>query len=148
MIIYIDKDDLIGFCASLAFTKIINVDFLDMDYKKDLPPLDLQEAWVWNGTEVVLDPSKCLIHIQARYEQAIQEHIVSTAQGKGYDDDKSLLSYVDDPNPVWDMEAKAFKKWRSLVWQKCHEILSAVDSEHIPTIEDIINLLPVIEWEV
>lgn len=75
-------------------------------------------------------------------ENAVESLIESIAQKKGYKNSNRLMGYIGDPNPVWDAEARAFRAWRSNVWQYCIRQREQSDSSSsIPTIEEFISNL-------
>jgi hypothetical protein len=82
------------------------------------------------------------------YENAVQKHLDTTAQGKGYDNTYTCLSYLSSTNATWYRESHAFNAWRDEVWQTCHAILDAFIAGKIPqpNIEELIAQLPVIDW--
>ena len=84
---------------------------------------------------------------QKDYENAVQNHLDSAAQSKGYDNTYTCLSYLSSTNAKWKNESAAFNAWRDSVWLKCHELLAAWASTGIqPTIAEVIAALPVITW--
>lgn len=82
------------------------------------------------------------------YEDAVQKHLDATAQSRDYDNTYTCLSYLSSTDEVWHHEANVFNAWRDQVWRKCHEVLNAVLSGTLPppTVEELIALLPEIEW--
>lgn len=87
-------------------------------------------------------------NIQKRYEDAVQRHIDRVAEKRGYTNGYTCLSYIDSTDQIWKRQANIFNSWRDSVWHKCHEILKQYQSGEIeqPTIRELINLLPKIEW--
>lgn len=82
------------------------------------------------------------------YEDAVQAHLDATAQSRDYDNTYTCLSYLSSTDEIWRRESNAFNAWRDQVWRKCHEILNAVMQEGFPppTVDELINQLPKIEW--
>jgi hypothetical protein len=82
------------------------------------------------------------------YEDAVQKYLDKTAQSKGYDNTYTCLSYLSSTDEIWNREANAFNAWRDSVWRKCHEILNGFMAGEIaqPTVEELIEQLPVIDW--
>lgn len=82
------------------------------------------------------------------YENAVQSHLDTVAQSRGYDNTYTCLSYIASTDETWKREAAAFNAWRDAVWRKCHKILDMVanDQMAVPTVEELITLLPVIDW--
>lgn len=120
------------------------------------------EAAIWcneNGTahiekranskyEIVANEAPKPEEILLGYENAVQKHLDTTAQSKGYDNTYTCLSYLSSTNATWYRESHAFNAWRDEVWQTCHTILDAFIAGKIPqpTIEELIAQLPVIDW--
>lgn len=75
---------------------------------------------------------------------SIQGMMDQAAKEKGYDDIKSAVTYVDDDDPVFDAEGRAFKSWRSSVWRTCYRILADVESGNRPepTTAELLAELP------
>ena len=82
--------------------------------------------------------------IQAELTVAVQAHLDREAQRYGYDHCNSVCTYVDTGVPRFDAEGKAFRQWRSAVWNTCYEILAEVlaGERGIPTEEELIAELP------
>lgn len=82
------------------------------------------------------------------YKKAVQQHLDTVAQSRGYDDTYTCLSYISSTDEIWRRESNAFNAWRDKVWRSCHNMLNAImrgQINHI-TIEDMIESLPVIDW--
>lgn len=84
----------------------------------------------------------------ADYEDAVQEFMDNKVREKGYDDIYTCLSYKGDPNPTYNSEAEAVLNWRSQVWQTANNIFGQwkMGSIQQPTIQDVLDQLPVLEW--
>lgn len=95
-----------------------------------------------------LPPQPTVEEILKGYEDAVQKYLDKTAQSKGYDNTYTCLSYLSSTDEIWNREANAFNSWRDRVWRKCHEILNAFMAGEIaqPTVEELIEQLPVIDW--
>lgn len=95
------------------------------------------------------------IALQAKYTRLIQRHLDETAYSYGYtgvneDIDgacNSVCTYIDTGIKKFDDEGKAFRKWRSAVWNKGYEILDQVKTGEmeIPSEEELIEMLPKLE---
>lgn len=75
----------------------------------------------------------------------VQGHLNSTAKGYGYDSIATAVTYADEPSvPKFQTEGQAFRAWRSLVWDKCYQILADYEAGTIsePTPEEVIAQLP------
>lgn len=82
-------------------------------------------------------------------EDAVQDFMDSTAQGMGYDNLSTCISYRFSSVEKWRNEADSAYKWRDAVWTKCHELLNAWQSGEIAelTPDQVIAMLPAIEWD-
>lgn len=100
---------------------------------------------VINGvrTEVEVEPGSDAPPVSA-YVSAVQLTLDTAAAAKGYDNIFTAVSYVDDPNPLFDADGRAFKAWRSAVWTACIAILADVDAatRPAPTISELLAELP------
>ena len=93
--------------------------------------------------------------MQKQYTRLIQSILDKEAYALGYTGPgeavegacMSVCSYVDTGVQKFDDEGKAFKQWRSAVWNKSYEILALVKSGEmkIPTQEELLALLPKLE---
>lgn len=74
---------------------------------------------------------------------AVQAHLDSAAQSKGYDNITSACSYAAAPN-VFQAEGISFLTWRADVWSACHAMLADVQAgtRPMPTPGEIIADLP------
>ncbi len=79
------------------------------------------------------------------YKAAVQAHLDAAARSKLYTDGNSLATYTASTNPQWAAEAQAFVAWRDAVWQQVYG-LWASPPEPVPSPEEVVAGLPVIEW--
>lgn len=109
---------------------------------------------------VVMTPGEVSAHLapkQLTHEQiiegirsAIQKHMDDAARAYGYDDVKAAVTYADEPAvPKFQLEGRAFRVWRSLVWAHAYQVLDDVQSgaRPQPTAEEIIAELPALSVE-
>jgi hypothetical protein len=80
----------------------------------------------------------------ARTKQMISAMLDSAVQSRGYDGIVSCVSYVGDPNPRFDAEARAAREWRSAVYSAGYAILAEVP-EGVTTPEQVLALMPKLE---
>lgn len=81
----------------------------------------------------------------------VQAYLDSKAKLYGYDDIKSAVSYADEPSVArFQIHGLAFRAWRSLVWEKCYEVLAKVEAGMItkPSGEELLAMLPTLSLEV
>lgn len=113
--------------------------------------LDVEEGYDGNwylAGKAPLPPAPTPEAIIKGYENAVQSHLDSTAQSRGYDNTYTCLSYLSSTDEKWKRESNAFNVWRDAVWNKCHEVLNAFMAGEItqPTIEELIAMLPEMDW--
>jgi hypothetical protein len=78
-------------------------------------------------------------------ESTIQLHLDTQAKSWGYDDIRSAVTYAEEPSvEQFQLEGKALRAWRSLVWAASATILEDVKSgnRQLPTKEEIFLELP------
>lgn len=78
----------------------------------------------------------------------VQNHLDEVAMSRGYDGILSVCSYFDSGVERFDYEGVQARKWRSQVWAYCYAYLDDVlaGNRPIPTLEELIEELPKIEW--
>lgn len=132
-------------------------------YKENLDSIDYAETALWcnenNATiedrgeyyEVMEIPEYIPTQeeIKKMFTDAIQNYLDEVAQTRRYDNIFTAISYVNSTDEIFAREAQACLVWRDKVWRACYNILDEVESglRPIPTIEELIKELPVIEWE-
>jgi|SRR5690606_3272598 len=95
-------------------------------------------------------PSPTLEQIRRQKVALVQNHMDDAAKEYNYDSIATAVTYADEPAvEKFQNEGKAFRAWRSLVWQKCYEILADVESgkREIPSNEELISELPVLNFQ-
>lgn len=97
---------------------------------------------------IIQPPLPTAEEITARMTVAIQLYLDSTAKTRGYDGILSACSYATDINPPFALEAQACVEFRSAVWRRAYGILAEVNAgtRPIPTVSELIGLLPSIQW--
>ncbi|EHK66008.1 hypothetical protein [Achromobacter arsenitoxydans] len=83
--------------------------------------------------------------ITAQKVALVQEHMDAAARALNYDSIANAITYADEPAvPKFQAEGLAFRAWRSLVWERCYEILEQVQNGEraIPSDEELIAELP------
>jgi len=79
----------------------------------------------------------------------VQKHLDLTAAAYGYDDIKTAVSYADEPAvPRFQAQGRAFRAWRSLVWDFCYSLQDKVTAglAEEPTVEQLLPMLPVCDF--
>lgn len=85
----------------------------------------------------------------AKIADAIESHMETVAQSRGYQDADRLASYTTSGNATWSAEAVTFSAWRDAVWAYSFEQMAAVQSgvRQAPTVDGLIAELPAIDWQ-
>lgn len=80
---------------------------------------------------------------------AVQRHMDTQVQGRGYDGIASCVTYADEPAvPKFQEEGRAARAWRSLCWAVCYDLLGQVARGEIDPLsnEELIAALPALVW--
>lgn len=122
--------------TNTSFPKEVTKDFV---WEHD----DYWLGWVDDPEPIPPSPEELMQQYEAEFTSAIQSHLDSVAQAKGYDNIVSACSYAGAPNP-FQQEAIAFVAWRGAVWDYCYKELAKVTSgaRAIPTIAELLGELP------
>lgn len=83
--------------------------------------------------------------IRAQKIALVQDLLDATARSFRYDDIKTAVTYADESAvSKFQVEGLALRSWRSLVWERCYQILEDVlaGTRDIPTDEELIAELP------
>lgn len=95
-------------------------------------------------------PEEFIARREEEIKAVVQTLIDETAHQKEYDDGVSCTSYVGDPDPEFDAQARAFLAWRGRCWRTCYNILNSVIAGTVSpeevTNEYVIERLPTMEW--
>lgn len=83
-------------------------------------------------------------HIEAEIKHLLDEVV----RLRKYDNFLSAASYVNSMNPSYASEALAAVHWRDLVWATWIQIQTEVNAgiREVPTVEEVLNELPQIQW--
>jgi hypothetical protein len=104
---------------------------------------ELESGETFSETVPVLVPT--IADIESSLISGVQLSMDTKAQGYGYDDIRSAISYADEPIVAkFQNEGLAFRKWRSQVWEYCYQGLNDVKAgtKPLPTLEELIAELP------
>jgi hypothetical protein len=83
--------------------------------------------------------------MQETLRNAVQKILDAKAQEYRYDNIASAVTYADEPSVLkFQAEGKAFRAWRSLVWDAVYTYLADVlaGKKSFPTKEELPGLLP------
>lgn len=92
-----------------------------------------------------LYPTPTPDQISASKVATVRAFMDGKARELKYDDIATAVTYADEPAiPKFQAEGQAFRTWRSLVWERCYEILQEVQdgTRPIPSDEELIAELP------
>ena len=103
-------------------------------------------GWISDPEPLPPTPEQQMQQLVAQFTEAVQVHLDSEAQAKGYDNIISACSYAGAPNP-FQAESIQFITWRGNVWAYCYAELAKVQSgeRQVPVLEDFLNELPAFE---
>lgn len=90
-------------------------------------------------------PPVDMVTLKAAMLASVQRHVDHVAQGLGYDNIATAVTYADEPAvPLFEAQGKALRAWRSHVWASCMATLKAVaaGSVVVPSAADLIASLP------
>lgn len=115
--------------------------------------IDTREREVRTVTEATpkTTPEQALAVFESKKQlvtQAVQAHLDTTAQARGYDSIFTCISYVSSTDPTFNAEAVAAVAWRDEVWIYCHGVLAEVvtSARLEPTLEELLAELPAVNW--
>lgn len=99
-----------------------------------------------DGAAIAIDRAPPSIgELQAMLTVIVQAHMDAAAQKRGYDSLLSAVSYAEESSvALFQAEGKAFRAWRSKVWEACYKMLADVQQGKgaVPTEEELITALP------
>jgi hypothetical protein len=87
--------------------------------------------------------------IIAEMKTIVRSWMDACVQARGYDNLMTAISYTDDlEHMAWQAESIAVKRWRSRVYDALQVIEAdcLAGTRNIPTAEELITELPVLEW--
>ncbi|WP_422084326.1 hypothetical protein [Variovorax sp.] len=85
----------------------------------------------------------------ATLRSEVQKHLDATAVAYGFDDIRTAVTYADEPAvPRFQAQGRAFRAWRSLVWDFCYSLQDKVAAGQVdePTLEQLLQMLPVCDF--
>ena len=83
-----------------------------------------------------------------RLRNGVAGHLSEASRAKGYDSIIDVVSYADEPSvPRFQQDGIVFRRWRSLVWDKYHQIIEDWKDDKIeePQVDEVIAQLPKLE---
>lgn len=102
-----------------------------------------------SGRPILQDlPPPTAEQIIAQYTAAVQKRLDDFARTRNYDGIMSAATYATSTVPTFKAEGQYAVEARDATWAKCYEVLAAVEagSRPIPTLDELLAELPVLEW--
>lgn len=81
--------------------------------------------------------------------EGVQKYLDLTAASYGYADISTAVTYAEEPAvPRFQVQGRAFRAWRSHVWDFCYSLQDKVAAGQIeePTIDELLPMLPVCDF--
>jgi len=106
-------------------------------------------AWVREGNTPAPPPENSDISLlKEELVNIIQLKMDTIAASRGYDSILSLCSYATSTIPQFNREAAAGVVWRDQCWSLGYGILAEVlqGIRPIPTVEEVVAMMPEIDW--
>ena len=88
--------------------------------------------------------------IERQLTDGVQAWLDRRAKDRGYDNIYTCIGYYNSGVPRFKTDAEKGMAWRDVVWVRCNELLAqwyAGQLQEIPTVEELIEMLPNIDWE-
>lgn len=92
--------------------------------------------------------ARAMTALASAFELAIQGTLDEAARARGYDSIATAVSYAEEPAVArFQADGRAFRAWRSLVWQHAYAELARVKAgeREIPTQEQFLAELPALD---
>lgn len=122
----------------------------DIPVPEPLPELPAEPEVPGGEPPVVPEPHvPTLEERAAALRDGVQKHLDSTAAAHGFDDIKTAVTYADEPAvPRFQAQGRAFRAWRSLVWDFCYSLQDKVAAGQVdePTLDQLLPMLPVCDF--
>lgn len=108
----------------------------------------LDKGEYYEVTETPQSTEKQQERIKNYLKAVVQNWMDKTVQEREYDGVHTACLYVNSPIEKFQKEGQACLEWMSAVWVKCYAIQDEVlaGTREIPTEEELIAELPVLEW--
>lgn len=103
----------------------------------------------WDGEKFIrIDSAPPAPPAVPDYVTAVQMMLDTKARERLYDNILSACTYATSTRPKFQAEGQACVAWRDAVWSRCYELMADVDSGALtqPTIEELLAMLPTMEW--
>ena len=140
-------------CKATSYNSTFRKNFAGIGYTYDatrdafIPPIP-GPAQYWALVEQTCQWTQTAAGAEFYIGEAVRQHLDTVVGQRQYDSILSAISYANSTNAQWSAEGTAAKTWRDAVWAKVYEIMAQVQSGQrpIPSVTEVINELPVIQW--
>ena len=115
-----------------------------LKWGEETPEPTNQQLGQW---EIEYNTHKIKADLIENFTKLVQNHLDLEAQKAGYDSIHTAVTYANEDSVVkFQGEGILLRSWRSLVWEKCYQILADVEAgdRDQPTEEELILELPTI----
>lgn len=126
--------------------RVTEVNEWDYDIGVPLPEgfPDIDNTWLFDGENFFPDPTL----LKKRLIDAVQSHLDSVAQSRGYDNILSAATYAISLHPRFSVEGVKARDWRDAVWQVAYQAMVDVEAglRAVPSADELIAELPILDW--
>lgn len=114
---------------------------------------DLQAEEDERNRVASLSPEEYEAELRDEMEGWTQSYLDRKAWEKRYKDIDGMASYISDPDPEHQNDAKQASRWRSVVWKAHYELVDGIvhgivsGTAEKPSSEEFVANLPEFDWE-
>lgn len=118
------------------------------DVVRTIPVDHEQYQKLLDGGVMISDYQPPVEQVQAAFTAAIQQHLDTWAQSRGYDGILSACTYATSKLPRFKAEGQAAVNARDAVWSAAYALVEEVQAgtKPMPTLDDVIATLPALSW--
>ena len=135
------------------FTAILLTDYFNtlteysLDTNSDEYKEIIEKGYIINDLPKPVEPTG--EEIKVAIINAVQAKLDEACKTKGYDNGFACASYATSSVPSFKSEAESFIEWRDTCWCLCYDLLEKYLQGSIPrpTVDDVLNKLPNMEWK-
>ena len=113
-------------------------------------PDDVRVGWVRDAAmdAFVPPPPASMAQLEARYTDAVQRRLDDFAKTRGYDGILSACTYTASAVPQFQAEGLYAVSARDVTWAACYTVMAEVlgGLRPLPTIDELFEILPPLEW--
>jgi hypothetical protein len=135
--------------------EIVNIPEYDAVYYKLVEdvPTNVNGVWTQNWSVLpcsVEEVAQNIITAKANLQAAVQNRLDSFAQTRNYNSMLSCCTYATSTNQKFQQEAQYCVQARDAHWGVCYVVLEQFEAGErpIPTVTELLSLMPTLEWPV